>query len=243
MKRIMSVVGVGIALAVGGCAQMVPSGQIQELESSIANTQGSNFGTFMTEGHNCADNLYHANLHLSNGQRVNGKFMNSASSEISDGMNHANQASSECANAEKALGAYIDEKLSPLEARVARLESFHKEIETAIHLEGIFFAFNKSNLNAESQAYLDTVIMPELQSRSADTQVEIAGYTDSVGSYDYNMGLSESRAQSVHDYLVSKGINDANISAKGFGPDDPVASNDSDMGRAKNRRVELHIFK
>jgi len=238
----MSVVGVGIALTVGGCAQ-VPSSQIQDLESSIANTQGSNFGTFMTEGHNCADNLYHANLHLSKGQRVNGKFMNSASSEISDGMGHARQASSECANAEKALSAYIDEKLSPLEARVARLESFHKEIETAIHLEGIFFAVNKSNLNAESQAYLDTVIMPELLSRSADTQIEIAGYTDSDGSYGYNIDLSERRAQSVHDYLVAKGINDANISAKGFGPEDPVASNDTATGRAKNRRVELHIFK
>ncbi len=235
MKRIMSVVGVGIALTVGGCAQ-VPSSQIEELESSIANTQGSNFGTFMTEGHNCADNLYHANLHLSNGQRVNGKFMNSASSEISEGMDHANKAKVECAKAEQALNAYHDDRhVAP--------PVVQKEIETSIHLEGIFFAFNKSNLNAESQAYLDTVIMPELQSRSADTQVEIAGYTDSVGSYDYNVGLSESRAQSVHDYLVAKGINDANISAKGFGPDDPVASNDSDMGRAKNRRVELHIFK
>ncbi len=242
MKKIMCVVGVGVALTVGGCAQL-PSGQIQDLENSIANTQGSHFGTFMTQGHNCADNLYHANLHLAEGQRVNGKFMNSAGAEIGDGMDHANQASGECAKAEQALSAYIDEKLSPLEARVARLESFHKEIETSIRLEGIFFAFNKANLNAESRAYLDTVIMPELQSRGPNTQVEIAGYTDSVGSYDYNIGLSERRAHSVHDYLVSKGIPDANISAKGFGPDDPVASNDTDVGRAKNRRVELHIFK
>ncbi|GEM_PF-1626041 len=242
MKKIMCVVGVGVALAVSGCSH-VPSGQIQELENSIANTQGGNFGTFMTQGHNCADNLYHANLHLSEGKRVDGKFMNSAGNEISEGTTHANQASGECAKAEQALSAYIDEKLSPLEARVARLESFHKEIETSIRLEGIFFAFNKSNLNAESRAYLDTVILPELQSRGPNTQVEIAGYTDSIGSYDYNIGLSERRAQSVHDYLVSKGVNDANISAKGFGPDDPVATNDTDIGRAKNRRVELHIFK
>ena len=118
-----------------------------------------------------------------------------------------------------------------------------KEIETSIRLEGIFFAYDRTSLNAESQGYLDIVIIPELHSRSADTQVEIAGYTDSRGSYDYNMILSGRRAESVRDYLVSKGINDANISAKGFGPDDPVATNDTDMGRAKNRRVELHIFK
>lgn len=230
MKKIMSVVGVGIALTVGGCAQ-VPVAQNQELQDAISNIHESNFVKFMTEGHNCADNLYHANLHLANGHSP------------SDGMDHVNKASGECAKSEQALSAYIDEKLAPLEARVARLEGFHKEIETSIRLEGIFFAFNKSNLNAESQAYLDSVIMPELQSRDANTQIEIAGYTDSIGSYDYNMGLSERRAQSVHDYLVSRGVNDANISAKGFGPDDPVATNDTDMGRAKNRRVELHIFK
>lgn len=240
MKKIISVVGVGIALALGGCAQ-VPADKVQELEGSISQTEGGNFGTFMTQGHNCADNLYHANLHLGEGKRVSGKFMNSGKKEINEGIEHANLAAGECAKAESALSAYIDEKLSPLEERVARLESFHKEVEASIQLDGVFFAFDSSELNPESQAFLNSMY-PDLEARGFP-MMEIAGYTDSVGSYEYNVGLSERRAHSVHDYLVSLGVPDDKLSAKGFGPDNPIASNDTDVGRAQNRRVELHIFK
>lgn len=239
MKKIISVVGVGIALAVGGCAQ-VPSSKVQELENSISQTEGGNFGMFMTQGHNCADNLYHANMHLADGKRVSGKFLNSGSKIIDAGIVHANEAAGQCAQAEQALSAYIDEKLAPLEERVKRLEGFH-EVVASVQLDGIFFAFNKYDLNAESRAFLDSMY-PNLESRGFP-MVEIAGYTDSIGSYDYNMRLSEKRAQAVLDYLVSTGVPADRLSAKGFGPDDPIASNDTDAGRAQNRRVELHIFK
>ncbi len=235
MKKIISIVGVGLGLTLGGCAQ-VSTGS---LESSIAAASGGDFGTFMTQGHNCADNLYHANLHLNEGKRVSGKFMNSGAKEISEGTAHADKATGECAAAEKALSAYVDAKLAPLEARVARLETFHAE--QVIQLDGVFFAFNKSNLNAESQAFLNS-LYPNLEAKGFP-MMEVAGYTDSVGSYDYNIGLSERRAHSVHDYLVSLGVPDDKLSAKGFGPDNPIASNDTDAGRAQNRRVELHIFK
>jgi outer membrane protein OmpA-like peptidoglycan-associated protein len=238
VKKIISVVGVGIALAAGGCAQ-VPSGKIQELENSISQTGGGNFGTFMTQGHNCADNLYHANMHLSEGKRVSGKFMNSGSKEIDDGIGHANEAAGQCSRAEQALSAYIDEKLAPLEARVKRLEGFH-EVVASIKPEGIYFAFDKYDLNAESRAVLDS-IYSSLESRGFP-MVEIAGYTDDVGSEAYNLQLSDRRAQSVLDYLVSLGVPADRLSAKGFGENDPVAPNDSDAGRAQNRRVELHIF-
>ena len=85
-------------------------------------------------------------------------------------------------------------------------------------------------------------MVPDLQARGYPA-MEVAGYTDSVGSYQYNMRLSDHRAKSVHDYLVSLGVPDGKISSRGFGPDDPVASNDTAVGRAQNRRVELHIFK
>lgn len=239
MKKIISVVGVGIALAVGGCAQ-VPSGKIDELQNSISQTEGGNFGTFITQGHDCADNLYHARMHLSEGKRVNGKFMNSAAKEIDDGAVHSNEAAGQCAKAEQALSAYIDEKLAPLEARVKHLEEHH-QVAASVQLDGIFFAFNKADLNAESRAFLDS-LYPNLEQRGFP-MTEVAGYTDSVGSYDYNLGLSERRAQAVYDYLVSLGVPADKMAAKGFGPDDPIASNDTDAGRAQNRRVELHIFK
>lgn len=233
MKKIISVVGVGIALAVGGCAQ-VPSSKIQELDGSIAQTLGTNFGTFAYNSKVCADELYHANLHSSEGKRVSGKFLNSGEEEIDGGIIHANEASGLCAKAEAALSAYIDEKLKGLEGG-------GREIAASVQLDGVFFAFDQYDLSAESRAFLDS-IYSNLESRGFP-MVEIAGYTDGVGSYDYNQRLSEKRAQSVLDYLVSLGVPADKLSSKGFGPDDPIASNDTDAGRAQNRRVELHIFK
>ncbi|MGH8549462.1 MAG: OmpA family protein [Methylococcales bacterium] len=237
MKKIISVVGVGIALAVGGCAQ-VPSSKMQELDSSIAQTLGTNFGTFAYNSKVCADELYHANLHLTEGKRVSGKFLNSGEAEIDGGIIHANEASGLCAKAEQALSAYIDEKLAPY---MKCLKDCGREIAASVQLDGVFFAFDQYDLNAESRAFLDSMY-PNLESRGFP-MVEIAGYTDSVGSYDYNLRLSENRAKSVLDYLVSLGVPADKLSSKGFGPDDPIASNETDAGRAQNRRVELHIFK
>ena len=69
--------------------------------------------------------------------------------------------------------------------------------------------------------------------------VEVAGHTDSVGSEEYNQKLSERRAIAVKDYLESKGITATRLSAVGYGEAQPVASNDTDEGRAQNRRVEI----
>jgi outer membrane protein OmpA-like peptidoglycan-associated protein len=219
---------------VGGCAQ-VPSGKIQELDSSIAKTLGTDFGTFAYNSKVCADELYHANLHMEEGKRVSGKFLNSGEKEIDEGIVHANDASGLCAKAEAALSAYIDEKLKGMKGEGSR------EVAASVQLDGVYFAFDQYDLNAESRAFLDSMYS-NLESRGFP-MVEIAGYTDSVGSYDYNLKLSEKRAQSVLEYLVSLGVPADKLSSKGFGPDDPIASNDSDAGRAQNRRVELHIFK
>ncbi|WP_433737072.1 OmpA family protein [Pseudomonas putida] len=72
-------------------------------------------------------------------------------------------------------------------------------------------------------------------------QIEIVGYTDSTGSRQHNMDLSERRAQSVATYLTSQGVSGANLSARGAGPDGPIASNADVNGRAQNRRVEVNL--
>ena len=72
--------------------------------------------------------------------------------------------------------------------------------------------------------------------------VEVAGHTDSTGAEEYNQGLSERRANSVKDYLVSKGVQAQRLQAKGYGESMPVASNDTKEGRAENRRVELIVL-
>jgi outer membrane protein OmpA-like peptidoglycan-associated protein len=72
-------------------------------------------------------------------------------------------------------------------------------------------------------------------------KVEVEGYTDSVGSEEYNQMLSERRADSVKTYLMGQGLSSGSITAKGFGEDHPVASNDTPEGRQQNRRVELVV--
>ena len=69
--------------------------------------------------------------------------------------------------------------------------------------------------------------------------VEIRGYTDATGSRSYNMRLSQRRAESVKNWLVEKGIDASRITAIGYGPDNPIDSNDTPEGRERNRRIEF----
>lgn len=71
--------------------------------------------------------------------------------------------------------------------------------------------------------------------------IEIVGHTDSTGSHSHNMSLSQRRAQSVANYLQAQGVNAARVSTRGAGPDQPVASNATESGRAQNRRVEVNL--
>lgn len=71
--------------------------------------------------------------------------------------------------------------------------------------------------------------------------IEIVGHTDSTGGYQYNVALSQRRAQSVANYLISQGVNPARVTTRGAGPDMPVASNANEMGRQQNRRVEVNL--
>jgi len=70
---------------------------------------------------------------------------------------------------------------------------------------------------------------------------EIGGYTDGIGSVSYNKRLSKQRAQSVVDYLVSKGIDRNRLKIVGYGKENPIATNDTNEGRAMNRRVEIKV--
>ncbi|MGH8354954.1 MAG: OmpA family protein [Pseudomonas sp.] len=71
--------------------------------------------------------------------------------------------------------------------------------------------------------------------------IEIVGHTDSTGAHAYNMSLSQRRAQSVANYLTSQGVDGSRVTTRGAGPDQPVASNASESGRAQNRRVEVNL--
>jgi OOP family OmpA-OmpF porin len=111
-------------------------------------------------------------------------------------------------------------------------------------LNSLHFAFDSSKLSSEDMRYLDTEkdkINQALQ-KHPRAAVEIAGYTDSIGTRKYNKGLSQRRTDSVRDYLVQHGVEPDQITSHGYGESDPVASNDTKAGRAKNRRVEVRLI-
>ena len=73
------------------------------------------------------------------------------------------------------------------------------------------------------------------------TVVEVAGHTDNIGGQAFNQGLSERRAAAVADYLSTRGVQSARIGTRGFGETQPIATNETEEGRAANRRVEIKI--
>lgn len=105
--------------------------------------------------------------------------------------------------------------------------------------EAITFAFNSSTLNQRAYGVLDRVA--DTLREYDQTMIEVAGHTDSIGSDAYNDQLSRKRAQAVGDYLISRGISGQRLIITGAGERYPIASNDTEAGRAENRRVEMTI--
>lgn len=104
---------------------------------------------------------------------------------------------------------------------------------------GVYFDTNKYNINEKSKQTLDK--LAAILKEYPDTNVLVAGHTDSVGKDEYNLGLSQRRAQAVTNYFKSKGLASSRFTTKWYGEKNPIASNDTAEGRAKNRRVNVVI--
>jgi outer membrane protein OmpA-like peptidoglycan-associated protein len=110
----------------------------------------------------------------------------------------------------------------------------------SIVLNNVFFETNKWDLKPESLVELNRLV--DLLSANPDKKIEIGGHTDNVGSDDANLTLSQNRSKAVVDYLVKKGIDASRLTSKGYGETTPIANNDTDEGRSKNRRTEFKII-
>ena len=106
-----------------------------------------------------------------------------------------------------------------------------------VQLHDILFDLDKATLQQESDKQLQDVLT--LLKNSSDLKLEVQGHTDDQGADDYNMSLSQRRAETVVGYLNLFGIDAARLTPKGYGESTPVAPNTTEEGRAKNRRVEL----
>jgi OOP family OmpA-OmpF porin len=107
-------------------------------------------------------------------------------------------------------------------------------------LEGVNFDLGQATLQAGSSVTLDKAV--DVLKKYPDVRVEISGHTDSTGSRDLNMDLSGRRADTVKQYLVDKGIDGSRITTRGAGPDEPLETNATKSGRAKNRRIEFRVL-
>lgn len=139
------------------------------------------------------------------------------------------------------IGNKMDKQAREIQTALpgAQVERVGEGIKLTLGENSVRFDTNKSTLTTNAKANLDKLV-PVFRSY-ADTDIVIYGYTDSTGSIDLNLALSEQRAASVKSYLASKGLNVARFTNKGMGIADPVASNDTPEGRSQNRRVEFAI--
>lgn len=103
----------------------------------------------------------------------------------------------------------------------------------------ITFATDSTRIDGGFYPVLDSVA--KVLIKFDQTQVDVEGYTDSTGSFEYNQALSEDRAQAVANYLMSVGVDRVRLNVRGYGERNPIAANDSAAGRALNRRVEVKI--
>ncbi len=128
----------------------------------------------------------------------------------------------------------------PNTPRGDRVDTRGCTLTSAIQLKGVNFDNDSAVLRADARPILDEAVTT--LKRYPQIRVEVAGHTDDRGADDYNLDLSQRRAQAVADYFVQMGIDAARLVPKGYGESAPVADNTTAAGRADNRRVELRIL-
>jgi outer membrane protein OmpA-like peptidoglycan-associated protein len=141
-----------------------------------------------------------------------------------------------------AVGNYMDQQEAELRRQTAGtgVDVIRTGDELVLRMPaGITFAVDSSALQPGVQGTLNEVART-LASYN-QTYIDVLGHTDSTGSDAYNQALSERRAQSVADYLASHGVARARMGIRGYGETQPIATNDTDAGRAQNRRVEIKV--
>ncbi|MBQ0736199.1 OmpA family protein [Aquimarina celericrescens] len=140
------------------------------------------------------------------------------------------------------IGKQMDKQAQKIESEIpgAEVTRVGEGIDVVFdENSGVYFATNKSNINAKSQANLNK--LAGIFKEYPDTNIIVEGHTDSTGDDSYNMTLSQKRANAVTEYLVSQGISRSRLTTYAHGETLPKYDNSTAEGRAKNRRVELGI--
>ncbi|MFH2142877.1 MAG: OmpA family protein [Bacteroidota bacterium] len=115
------------------------------------------------------------------------------------------------------------------------------EVGQIVRLNNIFFDYGKATLKSESFPELNRTV--EFMKNNPKLEIEIAGHTDNISSDEYNLKLSQARAESVANYIIGKDIDKTRVTAVGYGESRPIAFNNDEEGRTQNRRVEFKVLK
>lgn len=139
------------------------------------------------------------------------------------------------------IGNYMDKQAAEIERDIqgAKVERIGEGIKITFS-SGILFDVDKASLKDQYKGELAQ--LATILNKYEDTNILLAGHTDSTGSDEYNLDLSRNRAQSVANYLTTQNVNPARFTTQGYGESDPIASNDTPEGRSQNRRVEVAIW-
>ena len=139
------------------------------------------------------------------------------------------------------IGRNMDKQAKEIKETLpgAEVERVGEGIKVTMKENMVNFGFDSSDLTSAAKANLDK--LAQVLKNNMDTNINIYGHTDSKGTDAYNLSLSERRAAAVKNYLVSQGVSASRMFTMGVGEKEPVASNDTDAGRAENRRVEFAI--
>jgi len=154
----------------------------------------------------------------------------------------ARNAAAGCGAIGASIGAYMDTQENELRKQLVNTGIQVRREGDIIRLimpNNITFDTDRFNLKSDFMEVLDSIIL--VLNHYPDTQLNIVGHTDSVGTDSYNMTLSNRRANTVAQYLMGQNVNPSRVSARGAGEKMPVASNETGAGRSLNRRVELSI--
>ena len=150
----------------------------------------------------------------------------------------ADQARSE-SDAARVAAANSEQQATELQRQIDVLQARVTDRGLVLTLGDVLFESGRADLKTGTAGNLNKLVF--FLNKHPDRSVAIEGYTDSVGSEDYNQALSQRRADSVRSYLVRQGIGSGRLTASGMGMSDPVAGNDSAAGRQQNRRVEVIV--
>lgn len=139
------------------------------------------------------------------------------------------------------IGRNMDQKAEEINQELDGVTIQRVEEGIAVSFDsGILFGFDSSTLRPQARENLEK--LSEILNRDDETILMIVGHTDSTGDNNYNMRLSERRAQSAAEYMISQGLSETRVQIEGRGETEPIADNTTEEGQQENRRVEVAIF-